>query len=363
MKHSPLSGRRGAPVSVDPRAGAGSPATAFGHHGPAPRPETLAARAGDLITPMLEQVRITTWVAGLSTASGRWTLVPPADTGGFHAVIEGRMMLRESGGVVHELTAGDVAVVARGGTHIIGDHPDSPAVPLSTLITREGAREHRGLRIGDGPPEVSFLGGFIVMDGPAGGRLRDALPDVVVLRRAERAPGGVVDAVIRLLTVQTLDASPGTNAVMTELVTLLVIEAAREWMSRVAGRRNGRAAAGGSWARALLDEHVGPVLALLHAEPGRDWSLSAMANEAGVSRTVLYERFTGLVGQPPAAYLRELRLEMAAALLLEAPAPLEQLARRVGYSSPGAFASAFKRRVGVTPGEYRRRNLATREAS
>ena len=178
-----------------------------------------------------------------------------------------------------------------------------------------------------------------------------------MLRRSAQTAGGLVDSVVRLLALQTRDTAPGTNAVMTELVTLLVVEAARAWLRGVAERGEGRGGEGG-WAAALLDEHVGPVLALLHAEPGREWTLPAMANEAGVSRTVLYERFSALVGQPPAAYLRDLRLELAANLLLEAPVPLEQLARRVGYASPGALASAFKRKIGVTPGEYRRQNLA-----
>ena len=53
---------------------------------------------------------------------------------------------------------------------------------------------------------------------------------------------------------------------------------------------------------------VARVLARLHAEPGRAWTLDALANEVAASRSVLAERFTRLVGQPPMHYLMAWRM-------------------------------------------------------
>jgi AraC-like DNA-binding protein len=61
-----------------------------------------------------------------------------------------------------------------------------------------------------------------------------------------------------------------------------------------------------------------------------------------------------LIGQPPLTYLTWWRMTTAARMLRESDAPLWIIARRVGYSSEIAFAAAFKRQYGLTPGRYRR---------
>lgn len=66
-------------------------------------------------------------------------------------------------------------------------------------------------------------------------------------------------------------------------------------------------------------------------------------------------RFTGLVGQPPLAYLTWWRLMSGARMLRESDASVAEVAERVGYGSEFAFGNAFKREFGVAPGRYRRR--------
>ncbi|NEE50409.1 helix-turn-helix transcriptional regulator, partial [Streptomyces sp. SID8455] len=63
--------------------------------------------------------------------------------------------------------------------------------------------------------------------------------------------------------------------------------------------------------------------------------------------------FTELVGEPPMAYLTGWRLALAADLLRESDATVEAVGRKVGYSAPFAFSTAFKRVRGVSPQEYR----------
>ena len=75
-----------------------------------------------------------------------------------------------------------------------------------------------------------------------------------------------------------------------------------------------------------------------------------------MSRSAFSERFKALVGEPPLAYLARWRLHAAARMLRSSGAKLTQVARRVGYESDVAFHRAFKRVVGVAPGEYRRRH-------
>ena len=69
--------------------------------------------------------------------------------------------------------------------------------------------------------------------------------------------------------------------------------------------------------------------------------VAALAAETGVSRAALARRFTDLVGAPPMTFLTSRRLALAA------------VARQVGYATPYALSTAFKRAHGVSPREYR----------
>ena len=68
---------------------------------------------------------------------------------------------------------------------------------------------------------------------------------------------------------------------------------------------------------------------------------------------MLARRFTELVGEPPMAYLTGWRLALAADLLREPDATLGAVARRVGYASPYALSTAFRRVRGMSPSQHR----------
>ena len=107
------------------------------------------------------------------------------------------------------------------------------------------------------------------------------------------------------------------------------------------------------WYAASADPVVGPALRLLHHEPARPWTVAALAAETGVSRAALARRFTELVGEPPMAFLAGWRLALAADLLRDPQTTLTAVARQVGYGSPYALSTAFRRVRGVSPREHR----------
>jgi AraC-like DNA-binding protein len=80
----------------------------------------------------------------------------------------------------------------------------------------------------------------------------------------------------------------------------------------------------------------------------------ALATQAGMSRSAFALRFKELMGQAPLEYLTQWRMRKAGRLLREDSRKLLEVATAVGYDSGGAFHKAFKRVLGVTPGEYRR---------
>ena len=92
---------------------------------------------------------------------------------------------------------------------------------------------------------------------------------------------------------------------------------------------------------------------MLHHDPAQPWTVAALATGAGVSRAALARRFNELVGEPPMAFLTGWRIALAADLLREPDATVGSVAPQVGYGTPFALSTAFKRVRGISPQEYR----------
>jgi transcriptional regulator GlxA family with amidase domain len=89
-----------------------------------------------------------------------------------------------------------------------------------------------------------------------------------------------------------------------------------------------------------------------------DIGVTDIAGHVAVSARTLVRRFKERTGESPYAYLQRLRLEAAKALLAGTHHRIEQIPARVGYQDESAFRRLFKKYVGVSPREYRRRFAA-----
>jgi AraC-like DNA-binding protein len=113
------------------------------------------------------------------------------------------------------------------------------------------------------------------------------------------------------------------------------------------------------WLAGMRDPGVGRALSLLHERPALNWTLEQLGEESGLSRSVLHERFVQFLSLPPMQYLGQWRMQLAAGRLRDSDAKIIEIALDVGYESEAAFSRAFKRIVGLTPGEWRREHLAS----
>jgi transcriptional regulator GlxA family with amidase domain len=103
-----------------------------------------------------------------------------------------------------------------------------------------------------------------------------------------------------------------------------------------------------------MDRRIARAIALIHAEPGRRWTVEELARAVGLSRPSFARQFLRHGGTSPARYLATVRLDLAAELLRGSDAGLAEIAAQVGYDSEFAFNRAFKRHHGVAPGVFRR---------
>lgn len=81
----------------------------------------------------------------------------------------------------------------------------------------------------------------------------------------------------------------------------------------------------------------------------------AMTERSGLEDRTFKRRFRQCTGYRPLEYVQTLRVEEAKHLLETTDQPIEDVARDVGYEDASAFRRLFKRRVGITPGHYRRK--------
>ena len=107
---------------------------------------------------------------------------------------------------------------------------------------------------------------------------------------------------------------------------------------------------------------AGPPPAAPELEPVRRWlaapvaeapSLPELAARLGLSRYQLIRRFQGATGMTPHAYRLDRRIDRARHLLRQGAA-LTEVAHDLGFADQSHFQRAFKERVAMTPGAYRR---------
>src|SRR5437763_837738 len=83
---------------------------------------------------------------------------------------------------------------------------------------------------------------------------------------------------------------------LARLLEVLFAEAIRQHMDALPPEETG-------WLAALRDRYVGRTLALLHDKPAHPWTVDALAQRVGLSRSALGQRFVALIGKPPMEYL------------------------------------------------------------
>jgi transcriptional regulator GlxA family with amidase domain len=130
------------------------------------------------------------------------------------------------------------------------------------------------------------------------------------------------------------------------LSEVLFVETFRLYITKLPPTQTG-------WLAGVRDPSVGKALALLHKKPSHPWTIASLANEVGLSRSLLAERFRHYPSDMPMGYLTRWRLQLAAQMLSSTSKSVAEVAGEVGYESEPSFNRAFKREFGVLPVRFR----------
>lgn len=266
-----------------------------------------------------------------------------APRGEFWVVHEGREPVR--------VGPGDLAITRGPDHYIVADHPDTeptieihpgqdcrsltgePLVETMSLGLRSWGNHHDG--------ETVMMVGAYSSFGEIGDQLVRALPPIIHL-----SPDEWEGALVPILCDEVLKDHLGQTAVLDRLLDLLVVAALRAWFDRPEAEPP-------AWYRAQSDPIVGTALRLMQSNPAKPWTVASIASEAGVSRALLARRFNELVGKPPMSFLTQWRIDLAADLLRRPDTTVGAIAQQVGYSTPFALSTAFKRLRGISPQAHR----------
>ena len=86
----------------------------------------------------------------------------------------------------------------------------------------------------------------------------------------------------------------------------------------------------------------------------------SMVRLSGLAERTFKRRFQQATGMPPLEYVHALRIEEAKQMLESGDLPIEAIANEVGYEDAGYFSRLFRRKVNLTPAQYRKRFGALR---
>jgi AraC-like DNA-binding protein len=255
-----------------------------------------------------------------------------------HAVTRGRAWLWfDDPASAVELLPGEITLVRGGPAHYIAHEPRAECLDPDDFRLRYSQRPP----VADHAATV-FLCGAYQFSGDVGSGLLDSLPPVLTLSSAIDEP---LRDVITLMSRELTITEPGQQTVLDRLLDVLLVLALRSDFRR--------SATAPRWYRASADPRLRAALQAMHEDASHPWTVPELAGISGLSRAAFARAFRDTLGQAPLQYLTDWRMTLARDHLRAGELNLASIAAVVGYSSPYAFAAAFRRHHGIPPGAWR----------
>jgi AraC-like DNA-binding protein len=279
----------------------------------------------------------------------------------YHIVLQGSGIASISGHPAVHFAAGDVLVFPHGDPYAMLSAPGD-AAELNSENALDFFRAMAAGKLpfvitegGGGSERAKFVCGFLGCDVRPFNPLLAALPRLMHVRSREHGKGDLLDRLIELTLAETQTRRIGGECLRLRLSELLFIETILRHLATLTAGDTG-------WLAGLRDPGVGRALALIHERPEHSWTLEGLAREAGMSRSLLAQRFMHLVGMPPMQYLTQWRVQVASRLLTDGISKVGTVGSKVGYASEAAFSRTFKKVAGMPPAQWRERAAAKVDA-
>ena len=265
----------------------------------------------------------------------------------YHLLVDGSSVVEIEGGTSLALAPGDVVIFPHGDPHHMSSGQETrPPFPNYGIAAKVKARDLTPLRAGGGGPVSKFVCGYMTCDPHLSRPILNGLPPVFKVNVRADSAGHWLETSILHLVEEAASGRVGSEAMLAKLSEALFVDTLRRHVDGLPEHQNG-------WLAGARDPVVGRSLALLHGRVAHPWTIADLADEVGISRSALVERFSRYLSEPPMAYLTRWRLQLAAESLQKTSRGVADIATEIGYQSEAAFSRAFRREFGQPPGRYR----------
>jgi len=265
----------------------------------------------------------------------------------YHLLIEGAAVVGMPDGYTLKLKPGDVVTFPHGDAHHMSSGKGAiRPFPNYGITAKIRSRDLSPLQAGGGGETSRFVCGYMTCDPYLSRPILNGLPPVFKVNIRTDPSGQWLESSILHLVEEAVSGRVGSEAMLAKLSEALFIDTLRRYVAGLPEEQMG-------WLTGSRDPVVGKSLGLLHSRIAHPWTIAGLADEVGISRSALVERFTRYLSEPPMTYLTRWRLQLAARLLERTSRGVAEIAGDIGYESEAAFNRAFKREFGRPPGRYR----------
>lgn len=262
------------------------------------------------------------------------------DAPGFTLVLAGEAWLLLGGREPLRLAQGDFLLLPTTPAFALCSEPGVTCIPVepTTEAVRHGEQE--------GEADFVALGGSFAFERANAPLLLELLPDIIHIPALE-GRASRFGRLIELLAEECAGDHPGKELIVQRMLEVLLVEALR-W------RRVGGEAVAASLLNGMRDPALARALAAMHGDVRGSWTVAGLAEIAGMSRSAFAARFGAIIGCAPIEYLARWRMAIAKDALISGAKSLDRIAHEIGYDSASAFSTAFRKRLGMSPGRFAR---------
>jgi AraC-like DNA-binding protein len=234
--------------------------------------------------------------------------------------------------------AGQIHLVRSGSLSVVHEHHPDLRVdePSVLLYPRPVPRRF----VADATRGADLVCANLHFDGGSAHPIASALPDVVCVPLSDIKGA---EPVLHLLFTEALGGDCGRHALVDRLFDVVLIQLLRHLME-ASQVRSGLLAG-------MSNPKLRKAIVAIHEQPSSAWSLDALAETAGMSRSMFANDFRTTVGCTPGVYLQAWRIKLAKQGLANGH-QLKMIAVEVGYGSEAALSRAFKAHCGRSPREW-----------
>ena len=311
-----------------------------------PSVETALPPSEDPLADPLRLLKLTGVLHCRAELTAPWGMDMPRipDCMMLHIINAGDCYLDIAGQKTRRVNEGSLIMIPHGTAHQLRSAPDAEVTPLTDIPVEMITDRYEYMTFGGGGERTSISYCGVRFDPLGAQRLLQVMP-LVIQVDTQSQPDDWLQETAGFISREADARRPGSEAIITRLADIVVVQAIRAWFSSAEGQHG--------WLAALRDRRISRALAAIHARPAHRWSVNTLASHVGMSRSALSARFSELVGQSVMQYVTEWRMQLAREDLIETRQTLALIAEKYGYQSEAAFSRAFKRVFHVTPGRAR----------